>query len=203
MPIFVPRKRFGNKWSETPPCALSEGCPSKHCLSHVMLGIISLLTQQEDCHQLSHQDHFLQLLCGPWGIQLWSGTDLVWPQRVWGAQHKEISMWATLRGSFIHARLHGSTAMGKRLWRAGSTVGISLYGNHICEDDFTAPSTDMLKQQLSWDAVHGDSTKPMTGSPDRVSYGDALTQQQGNPLKLSILSSLYVPHLLQNEGRLF
>lgn len=61
----------------------------------------------------------------------------------------------------------------------------------------------MLKQQLSWDAVHGDSTKPMTGSPDRVSYGDALTQQQGNPLKLSILSSLYVPHLLQIEGRLF
>lgn len=67
--------------------------------SHIVLGIVSMLTQQEDCHQLSHQDHFLQLLCGPWGIQLQGSTDLVWPQRVLGAQHKRISMWATLWGA--------------------------------------------------------------------------------------------------------
>lgn len=140
--------------------------------SHIMLGISSMLTQREDCHQLSHQDRFLQLLCGPWGIQLGSGTDLVWPQRVLGAQHKEISMWATLLGapSFM------LSYVVPLQWVKGYER--RKHGRYfpVWEDDFTAPSTDTLKQQLSCGAVHRESTKPMRRRSDGVSYGDALTQ---------------------------
>lgn len=46
----------------------------------------------------------------------------------------------------------------------------------MCRGGFTAPSTDMLKQQLSCGAVHEKNTKPTGGRSDGVSYGDALRQ---------------------------
>lgn len=103
-----------------------------------------------------------------------------WPwltsEGFWSPAQRNFHVSCSLRGSFFNAKLHGSTTVGKRLWREGSTVGISLYENHIREDDFTAPSTDRLKQQLSCGAVHEESTKPMTGRSDGLSYGDALTK---------------------------
>jgi len=49
--------------------------------------------------------------------------------------------------------------------------------NHTHGDDFTAPSTDTLKQQLSCGAVHGKGTKATKGRSDGVSYGDTLRQE--------------------------
>lgn len=105
----------------------------------------------------------------------------------------------SLRGSFIHAKLRGSTAMGKRLWREGSTVSISLYEKMILQH----PAQTQLSSSSVVVQYIGRVQNPWEADLMEWAMGMHLHKQQENLLKLSILCSLYIPHLLQNDGRLF
>lgn len=173
-------------------------------LSHIMLGIISMLTQQEDCHQLSHQDHFLQLLCGPWGIQLLSSTDLVWPQRVWGAQHKETSMWAALWGAPSFTLSYTVPVQ----WVKGNEEKEAQWVSPCMEITFVKiilqhPVQTCLSSSSVVVQCMGRVQNPWQADLMEWAMWMHSQKQQENSQKLSILCSLYIPHLLQSDGRLF